>query len=455
MLIFQSFLSELTVYMSETEPKKIVILAGEPSGDYLGAQLMADMKAILNNNVDFFGIGGQYMEKVGFNSIMPVDKLSVIGVWEAIKNALYFKKIINDVAAKILDYSPDVVITIDFPGFNNRVAKALKAEKSDIPIVHYVAPSVWAWRPDRAKEMPEFADKLLALFPFEPPLFQKYGLDTVFVGHPVASDPDFVEPPDYLRNNFLESIGFSPRYNKSYYQWKDNVRNWSDGAVTVKLFGSMEEEKAVNARLYREEHRMNTHDDFEYKIVTLLPGSRKSEIDAHMPIMTELVKMLASRYKYIRFLIPTVEALEEHVREYTESWDPLPIVFTEKSDKIFSYYISDIALAASGTVTLELARAGLPTVVMYKTSALTAAIVKSLIKVKYVSLVNILLDKPLLPELLQGDCTAEKIYSKVTELLDSKTKREAQKKQFQEVIKLLSPSDKQVAANAVLSAIKT
>lgn len=432
--------------------KRIFIIAGEASGDYLGGRLMNDIKSI-RNDIEFSGIGGTNMINAGLQPIFSIDQLSIIGIWEVVKRAIYIKKKINETVQKILDYKPNAVVTIDFPGFTSRVSKALKAVDSSVPIIHYVAPSVWAWRSSRAKNMHKYIDKLLALLPFEPDLFKKYELDTVFVGHPIATDKDFNEPQDYLKNNFLESIGFTPRYDKNYYQWKDNIKNWSDDTITIKLCGTIESKQATNKRFSREEKHMNMYDRFRYKIITLLPGSRKSEIDKHMPILKEFSEMISDYYENVRFIIPTIESLEEHVREYTDTWSMPPIITTSKSDKIFTFYVSDVAIAASGTVALELARVGVPSIIIYKTSPITAALVKYMIKIKYVSLVNILADQMVLPELLQEDCTAGKIFACVTELIDDLAKKEAQKERFKSVIKSLIPHDSQIAAKEVLKYI--
>lgn len=440
--------------MAETSSKKrIFIIAGEASGDYLGGKLMEDIKS-LRDDVEFSGIGGEYMNRAGLQAIFPVDQLSIIGIWEALKKAFYIKQKIKETVQKILEYKPDVLVTIDFPDFTSRVNKTLKKANVNIPIVHYVAPSVWAWRSDRAKTMHEFVDKLLAILPFEPELFNKYGLETVFVGHPVVTDTDFEEPQDYFKNQFLHSIGFSPRFDKNAYQWRDNVKNWNDDMVTVKIYGTVDARNSANETFKRDAERGKMIDSFRYKIITLLPGSRKSEIDYHMPILKEFVDMMVTRYSgNIRFIIPTIESLEEYIREYTESWNSIPIIINSKSGKVLSYYVSDVAVAASGTVNLELARTGLPSVIIYKTSPITAALVKKLIKIKYVSLVNILANKLVLPELLQEDCNAGKIFSYVTDLIDNEEQRENQKKEFRSIMASLVPSDTQQAAKEVLKYI--
>lgn len=414
---------------------------------------MGDIKAI-HDDVEFMGVGGQSMISQGLQSVFSIDELSIIGIWEAIKKALSIHKKIDQIVQQILEYKPNVLVTIDFPEFNLRVNKAVKASNSGIPIIHYVAPSVWAWRPDRTKDLPQCIDKLLALLPFEPELFAKDGLETVFVGHPIATDLDFSAPSDESKNNFWNSHFFKPEsYATDHDAWRASVKKWSDEQVTIKMCGNVEQERNLESRFLREERAYRTSERFRYKFVTLLPGSRKSELDNHMPILKEFAEMLAERYgriDQVRFVIPTIESLQGDLQKYTDSWKVQPLVTTTKEDKVLAMYMSDLAIAASGTVTLELARTGLPGVVIYKTSAITAAIVKSAIKVKYVSLVNLLMDQPLLPELLQGDCRPENICSAAEELLDDYHKRDIQRKGFEDVVKKLTPSDPKIAAREVL-----
>lgn len=434
---------------------KVFIIAGEASGDYLGGKLMSDLKT-LHDDIEFVGIGGPSMASEGLQAIFSIDELSVIGIWEALKKFLSIQKKIDTTVKKITEYKPDVLITIDFPDFTSRVSKAIKSLDRSIPIVHYVAPSVWAWRADRAKELPKYVDKLLALWPFEPDFFTQYGLETVFVGHPVATDPDFSAPSDDAKNEFWNANFFTPPYPTDHDVWRASVQKWSDEQVTVKMCGNIEEKRRMAYRFSREEQAYEMSERFRYKLITLLPGSRKSELSNHMPILKEFAEMLAGRYEgveQVRFIVPTIEPLKSDIEEYTDSWRIQPIVITSKCDKVLAMHMSDLAIAASGTVTLELARVGLPGVVIYKTSAITATIVKSAIKVKYVSLVNLLLDQPLLPELLQGDCKAENICMAAAELLDNHEKRDKQKIKFTEVINKLKPQDPQVAAKEVLKII--
>lgn len=376
-------------------PLKVFIIAGEASGDYLGGRLMQDIREITDNNVEFFGIGGSVMSGAGLKCLFSTQELSIIGILEVIGKIFRIKKMINKTVKEILAYNPHVVVTIDSSGFTHRVAKQLKRHTTNIPVVHYVAPPVWAWRQWRAKNMHRFIDKLMVLLPFEAELFSKHHLDTVFVGHPIAVDKDFEKPSDERIHNFKRSY---------------------------KLEGK--------------------------KIITLLPGSRDSEIRKHMPILREFVNLMEQMDA--QFIIPTIPALENTITELTRDWKQSPVILTSKAQKVLAYYSSDAAVAASGTVTLELARVGLPFVVIYKTSALTYKIVKSLIHVSHVCLVNILAKKTIVPELLQDECTAWNIFKHVSQLLKTNLQ---QTQEMTDVIKSLT-APKHVAAMEVIKSAR-
>ncbi len=379
----------------KSSPLKVFIIAGEASGDYLGGRLMQDISDVSGNNAEFFGIGGDNMVQAGLRKLYSTQDLSIIGIWEVLGKIFHVKKMINETVKNILQYQPNVIVTIDSSGFTHRVAKKLKKLGCRIPIVHYVAPPVWAWRKWRAKTMHNFIDKLMTLFPFEPELFNKYKLNTVFVGHPIATDSDFEKPDEtYLRN-------------------------------------------------FQSSHKLDN-----CKIITLLPGSRGSEVEKHMPILEEFTRLMSSKYKDIKFIIPTIPGLQNSISKITAHWEVQPIIVTSKAQKILAYYSSCLAIAASGTVTLELARVGLPTVIIYKTSRITYHIVKFLIHVSHVGLINILAGKTIVPELLQEDCTAENIFKYAQELIDTNADK-TQKKYFKNILKTLV-APKQTAAIEVI-----
>jgi lipid-A-disaccharide synthase len=251
--------------------------------------------------------------------------------------------------------------------------------------------------------MHKFIDKLMTLFPFEPAYFEKYGLKTIFVGHPIAQDAEFSRPHHQELQNFLESVC------------------------------AIKEKK-------------------DHRIITLLPGSRMSEIIHHMPILEQFTKLMISKHEKMKFIIPTVKNLEKKINEMTNNWIQKPIIVTTKSQKVLAYYSSDAAVAASGTVTLELARAGLPFVTIYKTSNITYFIVKFLIRVRNVCLVNLVTKKDVVPELLQRNCTPENIFNCVEKILTIK-ESEKQKKLFEKVVKTIKANPEIAAKEVILAAI--
>lgn len=367
---------------------KVFVVAGESSGDYLGGRLIKDLKKI-DEDIEFVGIGGPCMEEAGIINLCPISKLSVIGIWEVLGKIFYFKDLIKKTVGTIVNYNPDVVVTIDSSGFTHRIDKRVKRKKSDIPIVHYVSPPVWAWRGWRAKNLHKFIDKLMVLLPFEVDFLKSYGVNTTFVGHPIASDTDFVED-DSLKPKDLT--------------------------------------------------------------ITLLPGSRPSELERHMPILKKFSELMIEKHPEVRFYLPTVKTVAPLIKKYIENWKYKPTVSTKKLKKVKAYNSSHVAVAASGTVTLELAKMGVPFVVIYKTSFITAKLVKWLIKIPYVCLVNILAGKSLVPELLQDDCTPENIAESVENVLNTDLK-DQQKTGFAKIIKSLKV-DRMKAAQEVYSYIK-
>ncbi|GHU16720.1 lipid-A-disaccharide synthase [Alphaproteobacteria bacterium] len=414
--------------------KKIFIIAGEASGDYLGGRLMEDLRKICDrcdigsdtdkthalqarcdDSVEFFGIGGPCMEKAGLRKLFSINELSIMGIVEVIGKIFRIKRLINKTVDAVFIYDPDVIITIDSSGFTHRVNRKIKKQRDvgsnndkthvpqtlrvlQAPIIHYVAPPVWAWRAWRAKSMHEFIDKLLVLLPFEPELFVKHGLETVFVGHPIALDSDFEKPDDFFIEDFRDALGLSD----------------------------------------------------DTKLIVLLPGSRMAEISKHLPILEEFANLMVARYRRVKFIIPTTESLKETVESITVNWQQRPIVIKEKSLKVLAYYASDLAVAASGTVTLELARTGLPAVIIYKTSFVTYLIVKFLLKIENVCLINIIAKQNVVPELLQNDCTAQNVFHHAVSILEDPKKTNEQKQMFAKVMNQLSVEDRYTAAMEVI-----
>ena len=361
--------------------KPVVFLsAGEPSGDFLGSQVMKALKCQLDEQVTFTGIGGPLMEAEGLSSLFPMEELSVWGLAEIIPHIWRIRKRIHETVAYIEANQPDIVVTIDAPGFNFRVGKAFKKRLKTIPLVHYGAPSVWAWRPKRAYKVAQFLDHLLTLFPFEPPYFLKEGLPATFVGHPV------IETGQEQDTSFRQRHGI---------------------AASTPL-------------------------------LTLLPGSRKNEISRLLPVFQQTALLLQNSIPDLKIVIPTLPHLKEDIQNQLT----MPaILLTTPCEKFAAYHSSQAALAASGTVSLELAVAGLPMVIAYKVNYLTYWLLRLLVRVKYICLVNIFLNKEAVPERFQGRCTPETLAQELEPyfLNTSPNRREALLKDLQEVVRMLHP----------------
>ena len=345
--------------MSQT--LNIFLIAGEPSGDKLGGALMAGLKQL--SNPTFAGVGGPSMEEQGLNSLFPMSDLSVMGLLEVLPRVPRLLRRVRETTEAVVAANPDVLITIDSPDFCFRVAAKLKERLPDLKVVHYVAPSVWAWRPERAEKMARYVDHVLALLPFEPPYMTAAGMTCDFVGHPLVS----------------ESI---------------------PNAEQVEALG--------------QELGLDLRSD---KIICLLPGSRVGEIKRMAPIYGEVMRRVAAQVPEARFILPVSAAVVDEVRRMTQSWPVKPVLLdptglsVEDSEfrKRTAFHLSYCALATSGTVALELAAADCPMVVAYKANYLTTRMVKKLAQVDTANLINIVTESRVIPEFLFENCTVDKI----------------------------------------------
>lgn len=375
----------------------VFLIAGEPSGDVLGARLMAALKDATGGQVRFAGIGGERMVAEGLESLFPLDELALFGLAELLPKLPNLIRRLRQTVQEILRLRPDAVVTIDAPDFGFRVAKRIRKSGADIPLIHYVAPTVWAWRPGRAKKIAGFLDHLLVLLPFEPPYFEAEGLGCTFVGHSIVE-------------------------------------------------GGADKGNAVR---FRAAHGLPG----DAPILTVLPGSRRSEVAALLPDFGAALARLKERHPHLIVAVPTVPQVADAVRSATKAW-PLPTIVVEgDQDKYDAFAASTAALAASGTVALELALAGVPAIIAYRIHPLTYRLYRRLIRVSYVNLVNIMLDRALVPELLQQDCTPEKLAGAVDRLLTDPAARQAQKDGVAQVARWLGQGDvppSRRAAEAVL-----
>lgn len=373
---------------------QIYLIAGEASGDVLGARLMASIVA-QRPDIQFAGVGGVQMSGQGLQSLFPIEDLALMGLVDVLPRILQLRQRLKQTVADIAARQPDVVVTIDSPGFTLRVLRAIRT--FGIRRAHYVAPQVWAWRERRVRHYPGLWDQLLCLLPFEPEFFARHGLPAIFVGHPV-----------------LES-----------------------GA-----------DKGDGAR-FRAKHNIEPN----ARVLTLMPGSRRTEVSRLLSIFGATLQRLPN----IVPVVPLADPVGNVVRAGTLDWPRPPILVSEPPEKHDAFAASAAALTKSGTSTLELAMAGVPMAVTYRVDPLSAAVARWLFTVQYVSLVNLLAAREIVPELLQQTCTPDRLAEEVRGLLDVPGIAAAQRSGFAEVLeKLRAPegSPSEAAAAAVLALLE-
>ena len=334
---------------------RVFLIAGEPSGDRLGAALMAGLRA-LHADVVFSGVGGALMQAQGLHSLFPMEELSVMGIAEVLPKYRQLKRRIAQTAEAALAASPSVMISIDSPDFCLRVAKRVKAQRPDLPTVHYVAPSVWAWRPKRAGKMARVIDHVLALLPFEPPLMRAAGMSCDFVGHPVVAE-----------------------------------------ALATP------EERALMAG--------------EGPLILALPGSRRGEVTRLAPVIAEVLAQIKVVYPAARVALPTVRGVADLVTDLSRDWPIVPQIIQDPALKRAAFAAADVAIAASGTVSLELAANGCPMVIAYDMHPLTLWLMRRAALIDTVTLVNLVSQTRVVPEFIGANCRADLIAPAVLALL--------------------------------------
>ena len=368
----------------------IYLVAGEASGDVLGARLMAALRARRPDLV-FAGIGGEQMASQGLASLFPLSDLALMGLLEVLPRLHHLRRRFHQTVADIAARRPNVVVTIDSPGFTLRLLKAI--QPLGVRRVHYVAPQVWAWRERRVRHYHGLWDQLLCLLPFEPAFFARHDLPATFVGHPV-----------------LES----------------------------------DADQGDSAR-FRTTHGI----DPTARVLTLMPGSRRTEVTRLLPILGATLQRLPN----VLPVVPVAGPVAEAVREGTRDWPRQPILVSELHAKHDAFAASAAALTKSGTSTLELAMADVPMVVTYRVNPLTAAIAQRLVKVRYAALINLLAEREVVPELIQQACTPDNLAAAVRTLLDDPATAAAQRTACRDVLASLRPpagTPSDAAAAAVL-----
>jgi lipid-A-disaccharide synthase len=374
----------------------IYLIAGETSGDALGARLMAALRA-QRGDLDFAGVGGAMMAAQGLASLFPLRELAVMGLLEVLPRLRRLRQRLRQTTADIAGRRPDLVITIDSPGFTLRVLHAIRP--LGLRRIHYVAPQAWAWRESRVRHYPGLWDQLLCLLPFEPAFFARHALPATFVGHPV-----------------LES-----------------------GA-----------DRGDGAR-FRAAHAI----DPAAQVITLMPGSRRTEVARLLPVLGATLRRLAEAVPVVP-VVPVAAPVAQAVREATRDWTPLPVLVTEADEKFDAFAASAAALTKSGTATLELALAGVPMVVAYRLNPLSAAIARRLVTVRHASVVNLLLGREVVPELLQESCTPERLAAAMLTLLGNSAACAAQRAGCAVALAMLRPKaglPSDAAAAAVLGVL--
>ena len=387
--------------MNDAEGPLIYVIACEASGDQIGGLLLSALKTLTHDKVRFAGIGGVSMQAQGLQTLFDTKELALIGVFEVLPKARMVLGRVKETVADIEAKQPDILVTIDSWGFTGRIHERLAKRKSAIPRVRYVAPQVWAWRPGRAKQLARWIDHLLTLLPFEPQYFTRYGLPSTWVGHPV-----------------IES-------------------GWSRG----------------DGHRFRKFHGIAANK----RVIGVLPGSRRGEVSRLLPVFKAAVSLLAQRYPDLHVVVPTVETVAHEVYTMVKEWDLPVTVVMGPEQRPDAFAACEAALAASGTVSLELALAGVPHVIAYKVNPFSAFAFRLLTRIKHFNLVNILVDHEAIPERLQGKCRPDILADDIAILLRDELRRTAQAADFAAALSKLAPEGARPsrrAAEVILGLIK-
>ena len=354
--------------------KKIFILTGEPSGDKLASKVISKLK-ILNPNIEYLSVGGESLKSLDIKSIYDLKEITYLGFTEVLLNIFKINKKINRTVEVILEFKPDVLFSVDSPDFTLRVAERVKKKNSDIKTVHYVAPQVWVWREGRVKKIKKFIDHILLLFNFEKSYFEKEQVSCEFVGHPL------------LENKIDDKIDINQLVGKN---------------------------KAI---------------------ISIFAGSRISEINVLMPILLNFIKLTKEKYNDITFVFHSTREHSKIIQDYVKNSNLINCeVISDQKIKTHLLKKSIFAVAKSGTVSLEICNAKIPSIILYKMNFINFLIIKMLVKIKYENIINIMSNEEIIPELLQSNCNSKNIYKVVSKFLDNPSKLQEQVKKTQIVL---------------------
>ena len=351
--------------------KKIFIIAGEVSGDQLGGILLRKLKTS-NNTIFFYGIGGKNLIELGIKPIFSMERISLMGLIEVLPKIADLLSLIKFTIKKIIDIQPDLIITIDAPGFNFRVLKKLKQLNINIPNIHVVAPTVWAWKANRAKKIASYVDNLFVLYPFEKKYFTPHGIKTYFIGHPLVE-----------------------KINKSKISF--NKKN--------------------------------------KKFISIFPGSRRNEIKFHLDLILNSLSEYNAKFTFVIVAVDSQLSLVENISVKYKNKLDIDIVLNSHKEIIFNK--SFIAIAVSGTITLELALHKVPFITVYKLNFLSYFFLKNIVYAKYITLVNIIFNKPIVPELIQNEFNKANLKNKLNFLMKDEKGLSLQLKNFNNLENIL------------------
>ena len=375
---------------------KIVVITGEESGDYLGAALLSALEKFYDQKLDIYGIGGKALKRKGIKNFYDISEINVMGIVEVIPKIFQIKNIINKTVRKTLDLKPDIVLTIDSPDFTLRIAKKLKKKDNSLKIIHFVAPSVWIWRSGRIKTVKQSIDHLLTILPFEKEIFEKENINTSFVGHPIT---------------------------------EINVQDYSSSKLN------------------------ELSNNIKKEIMLILPGSRKKEVEKLLPIYLESVRQSSWKDRF-DIVIPATENMYQLIRNITKNQfqDIEVTILRNEEQKLKAFHLANYAITTSGTAALELSYFGIAYVSGYRFNTLTYIIMSLLIKVKMGNLINIILNKMLIPELVQSECTPQNINLYMDKILNDSEYRNNILKQTKKAIDSLNigSNTSEMAARTVM-----
>ena len=371
--------------------KKIFILTGEPSGDKLASTIISKLKKN-NSNIEYLSVGGMHLNSLGIKSIYDLKEVTYIGFTSVLFNIFKIKKKINETVKKIIEFKPDILFSVDSPDFTLRVAEKVKKINPNIKIIHFVAPQVWVWRENRVKKLKNYLDHILLLFPFEKKYFDKENIPSTFIGHPL-----------------LETV------DRSKIDISQIIKN----------------------------HK---------KIISIFPGSRRSEVNILLPILINFIKMMNNKHKDIFYVFHSTSEFNKSIQDrlLKEGFTNCGSISDEKI-KSEILKCSIFAVAKSGTISLEICNAKIPSIIIYKMNFINYLIVKMLVKVKFANIINIAANEEIIPELIQSNCNSKNIYDKIENFFSDNQSIKQQIEKTQKIVEDFKTNKSSEIASSILT----